>query len=185
MPALAKSWSPDEVRALQAEDSTWRRYELIDGELIMTNSPSVRHQTMVLELTFLIRGYLGMHGLGSVLNSPADIALDAYSIVQPDIFVTPAALAVKKWTDVTSLLLAVEVLSPSTARYDRVVKRRFFQSHGVPEYWVVDIDARVVERWRPIDDRPDIASESLQWQPDARIVPLTIDLVALFAAASR
>jgi Uma2 family endonuclease len=50
---------------------------------------------------------------------------------------------------VKALLLAVEVLSPSSAHFDRVRKRRFFQRVGVPEYWIVDVDARLIERWRP------------------------------------
>jgi Uma2 family endonuclease len=63
------------------------------------------------------------------------------------------------------LLLAVEVLSPSTARYDRLTKRRFYQQQGV-EYWIVDLDARIVERWLPGSDRPEILAEHLAWQHD-------------------
>ena len=74
----------------------------------------------------------------------------------------------------------MEVLSPSTARADRTVKRRLFQRTGVPEYWIVDLDARVVERWRPGDDRPEVLTDSLHWQPAAAAEPLRIDLPAFF-----
>ena len=79
------------------------------------------------------------------------------------------------------LLLAIEVLSPSTARADRTVKRLLFQRTGVPEYWIVDLDARLVERWRPGDDRPEVLAETLRWQADPTTAPLEIDLPQFFA----
>ena len=65
------------------------------------------------------------------------------------------------WTDIHALLLAVEILSPSTARADRQAKRRLHQRERVGEYWIVDLDARVVERWRPDDERPEIVTRTL------------------------
>ncbi len=50
----------------------------------------------------------------------------------------------------------------------------------VGEYWIVDLDGRVFERWRKGESRPEIVSESLGWQPRADIPSLTIDLVAYF-----
>jgi Uma2 family endonuclease len=75
----------------------------------------------------------------------------------------------------------VEVASPSTARYDRGLKRRFYQRAGVPEYWIVDLDARIVERWRPGDARPEVLDGVLSWQPGPEAPALTIDLAAFFA----
>ena len=79
----------------------------------------------------------------------------------------------------------VEVLSPSTARADRHRKRLIYQSEGVPEYWIVDSGARLVERWRPGEERPEILHDALVWQPVAGIAALTIDLPALFDDAAR
>jgi Uma2 family endonuclease len=106
-------------------------------------------------------------------------------ILQPDLFVLPASLRPQfsTWSEVTSLLLAVEILSPSTARYDRIVKRRRYQRAGTPEYWIVDPDARVIERWRPTDERPEVASEILEWRPVPDTPALLLDLPALFAEA--
>ena len=63
--------------------------------------------------------------------------------MQPDVFVVPwrEEGQPRSWQDVTPLLLAVEVLSPSTARADRHRKRLIYQSQRVPEYWIVDADA--------------------------------------------
>ena len=79
------------------------------------------------------------------------------------------------------MLLAVEVLSPSSARSDRVRKRQVYQEENVPDYWIVDADARLVERWRGDAERPELFVESLVWQPDAAHPPLVIDLVEYFA----
>ena len=84
------------------------------------------------------------------------------------------------WTEVRNLVLAIEVLSPSSARADRQVKRRKYLRHGVPEYWIVDLDARLVERWRPGDERPEILGQSLVWKPDPVAAPLEIDLSGFF-----
>lgn len=79
------------------------------------------------------------------------------------------------------LLLTVEVLSPSTRRADRVKKRSVYLLEGVPEYWIVDFDARLIERWRQRDERPEILSESVSWHPVADVAAFTLDLPRFFA----
>ncbi len=181
MPAAARHWTAEMVRALP-EDG--RRYEVIAGELFVTPAPSFDHQDAVAKVFLLLNGYLKRTGAGYAAFSPADIAFDEHTLVQPDLFVVPLmdGRRPRRWTDIARLLLAVEVLSPSTARADRTVKRQLFQRVGVPEYWIVDVEARLIERWRPGDTRPEIVSDSLEWQPDPRHAPLRIDLPGLFAA---
>jgi hypothetical protein len=72
------------------------------------------------------------------------------------------------------------VLSPGTARFDRVVKRGRYQRYGVDD-WIADLDARLVERWSPGSDRPEMVSGSIAWQPVGAPEPITIDLDGLFA----
>ena len=62
------------------------------------------------------------------------------------------------------------------------MKRRLYQREGVPEYWIVDVDARLVERWRPGDERPEILTTRLTWRPDPAAPALEIDLEPYFAA---
>lgn len=183
MPALQERyWTADDVRALPDDG---KRYECIDGELLVTPAPRGLHQLALRELFLRLQPYVVEHGLGELLWSPADIELEPKALVQPDLFVLQLKDGItrfRQWTDIRTLLLAIEVLSPSTARYDRVVKRRFFQRTGVAEYWIVDLDAQLVERWRPQDDSPEIISETLRWQPAGVPVPLEISLPAWFAA---
>lgn len=86
------------------------------------------------------------------------------------------------WREVARPILAVEILSPGTAARDRGIKRRSYQQAGVAEYWIVDLDARLVERRRPGDDRPEILSDTLTWQLSESAAPFELDLSAFFAA---
>ena len=185
MATASKVWTREEVLALQDAARPGVRYELIDGELLVSPSPTSPHQLVVAEFQFRLTVYCRQHRIGRVVASPADLMLERESIMQPDVFVVPADIPLpwKGWGDVTRLLLAVNVLSPSTARGDRTVKRSFLQRNGVPEYWIVDHHARLVERWRPEDARPEIVTGALAWQPVAAIEPLVIELPELFTEA--
>jgi Uma2 family endonuclease len=182
MPNASPVWTAAAVRALPDDG---RRYELVGGELVVTPAPAWIHQSLAKAFVVRIDRYLAVVPVGSVLFSPADIALGEDEILQPDLFVTPLDLQkpVRSWTDVTRLLLAIEIMSPSSARYDRQLKRLRYQRAGVPEYWIVDPDARLIERWRPEDTRPEVLGEKLTWQPDPAQSALEIDLAALFAEA--
>ena len=154
-----------------------KRYEVIDGELLVTPAPRAVHQRAVRELAFALHEWIRVQHIGEMLWSPADLELEPHGLVQPDIFVAPAG---KDWTDIRTLTLAVEVLSPSTERSDREKKRRLFSRVGVPEYWIVDCDRRCVERWRPGDTAPEILTTTLEWHPDGARGSFVFDLVACF-----
>jgi Uma2 family endonuclease len=157
------------------------RYEIIDGELVVNAAPRNPHQAALGELHRLIANYLHQHRVARVLFSPADIRIDSHNLVQPDLFVVERHM--RDWREITSLLLAVEVLSPTTARLDRVRKRPLYQRFNVPEYWIVDADARLIERWRPSDERPQILEKSIEWQPNSGAPSLVIDLPLMFRDA--
>jgi Uma2 family endonuclease len=178
--AAPTRWTAAMVRALPDDG---KRYEVIDGELLVTPSPVPQHQWVVTVMVETIAPYVHGYRLGLVMTSPSDIELDTHGLVQPDVFVTgPVAGHFElKWNAGAPYLLFVEVLSPGTARYDRIIKRKRFQRAGIPEYWIVDCDARTIERWRPADERPEILSETLVWQPAAAHPPLAIDVTDLFA----
>ena len=182
MPAIRRRWTAADVRALQ--ERAWPRYELIDGELLVTPAPLVAHQLVGGELFAALHQYCERIPVGVPFTSPADLELKPDSVTQPDVFVVPRDTEIAgervEWPDVKSLLLAVEVLSPSSIRTDRVTKRDFYLSAGVAEYWVVDIDARFVEVWAPAAETPRVVRELLTWAPDGA-EPLEIDLPALFA----
>jgi Uma2 family endonuclease len=186
MPHAAERWTADQVRALPDDGN---RYELVSGELVVTPAPRASHQVAVSELEAWLRRAVNSPGAPvgvarlHVLHSPADISLGEDEVLQPDLFVyaTASGRLVRDWSEIDALFLVIEVLSPSTARYDRVVKRVRYQRAGVPEYWVVDLDARIIECWRPGDERPQILAERISWQAGAAAPAAELALPLFFA----
>lgn len=178
MPALS-TWTVEMVHALPDDGN---RYELVDGELFVTPSPSFPHQHAAFFLARLLADYTDAIGVGHVMVAPTDVVYDARTMVEPDVFVVP--LVNGRWArsveEAGAPLLVAEVLSPATARRDRTVKRALYQRQGVPEYWVVDTERRVIERWRPADDGPEVLATTIEWKADAARAALVIDLRAFF-----
>jgi Uma2 family endonuclease len=187
-PATDRVWTAEEVRALPDPPfgAPYQRYEVVDGVLLVSPSPRHAHQravgALLVELTLYLRG---TPGIGEALLSPSDVELDLRSLVQPDLFVVPSveARASLDWRALGTPILAIEVLSPSTSRYDRGLKRRKYLASGVP-LWLVDIDARLVEVWLPDVATPTIVDELLHWHPDGAVDAFTLDLPAFFLAVT-
>lgn len=179
MPQPAERWTADLVRALPDDG---QRYELISGTLVVTPAPRWTHQRVVAALHLRLHEWLGAHPNLEVVFSPADISLGEDEILQPDLFVVRSRPGKpnREWSDVKELALVIEVLSPSTAHYDRHLKRRRYQRAGVPEYWIIDADARQLERWRPGDDAPEVLTDYLTWQPSAGGPVHQLDLERFF-----
>jgi Uma2 family endonuclease len=180
MPAETIRWTAESARALPDDGN---RYEVLDGELVVTPAPTLLHQRALLSLIRTLDPYVSMHRLGELLTSPADIEFSRVRLVQPDLFVAREAPGTRAstWRDIRGLVLVVEVLSPSTARADRNVKSRIYMEEDVEEYWIVDLTARVVERWRKGESRPEILRSLLEWKPSPDSPSLVIDLDDYFA----
>ena len=180
MPNTARRYTATEVLAFPPDRN---RYEVVHGELLVTPSPGQPHQIVLGELLALLREYLlPFREDAQLFFAPADIIWSEQEYVQPDLFVVPANEVTGNWRDCRTLLLAVEVVSPSSARADRVTKRRLYQQRDVATYWAVDPAAGLVEVWSPEDERPVVVTETLRWRlrPDAP--ELSIVLPELFGA---
>jgi Uma2 family endonuclease len=171
-------YTADMVRALPDDGN---RYEVVYGELLVTPAPRLWHQVLVKRLSLALELYLERQPTGELLTSPADISWGPDVLVQPDVFVVPLDEArTLTWSRIRTLLLVAEVLSPSSARGDRFIKRLRYRQAGVPVYWVVDGDDRSVEIWTPADDFPALERERLVWQPAGARQPFTLQLAELF-----
>jgi Uma2 family endonuclease len=124
-----------------------KRYEILDGELFVTASPSRNHQRVVLTLAMSLEMHVRSHNLGEVDIAPFDTILSDPNVVQPDIIF----VAIDRMSSFSNRgfegapTLVIEVLSPSTARIDRNTKLQIYARHGVPYYWIVDPDARAID----------------------------------------
>ena len=182
MPDTARRYTVEEVLEFPNDGN---RYELVHGELLVSPVPRVWHQVVAGRLHVRLSLNLDGHkNLALVLFSPADFTWGTEDdLAQPDVFVVPVRETSEEWSTIRTLLLAIEVLSPSTARHDRITKRRLYQEHGVLTYWVVDPDARLVEVWHPGDQRPEIVTERIAWTVGPDAPEMGIELEELFAGA--
>ena len=186
MPAphsVRRRWTLAEVRALiDANPLATPRYELVDGELLVTPSPVGPHGFAVHELSRRLGNWLLEQPVGDVLESPFDVELEPETLVQPDVFVVPPdeAKRLRHEMPARKLTLVIEVLSPSSARFDRGKKRTLYQRH-VPEYWIVDLEARLFERWRPGAPHPEILHDTIDWRPQGSSAAFELSLPECFA----
>lgn len=125
------------------------RYEVIDGELVMTPSPRLSHQRIVLALGHALDEFALATNLGEVAIAPFDVVLRAERpavVVQPDVlFVSKERASIVSESSIQGPPdIAVEVLSPSSIRLDSIAKRRLYARYAVPEYWIVSIDAEQI-----------------------------------------
>lgn len=117
-----------------------KRYEVIEGELVMVAAPNTIHQMVSANLEYEMRMFVKKHKSGILLDAPTDVYLDENNVVQPDILF----ISEKNKSKVTEKNisgapdLAVEILSPSTAYHDLVAKKDVYEQFGVKEYWIVD-----------------------------------------------
>lgn len=128
------------------------RYELIEGEIIVSRSPSLSHQRVIANLVTLINIYLAQNPIGEVLPTPG-VIFDEYNSVIPDIvFITQQQVnnIGAREHIYEAPALAVEVVSPGkqNALRDREMKRQVYGKHGVREYWIADPEARTLEIYR-------------------------------------
>jgi Uma2 family endonuclease len=126
------------------------RHELVDGEHYVTAAPTQRHQEVLGNLFWVIKGFVRAQRLGKVFVAPFDVFLSDFDVLEPDLlFVGRARLAQLEERFVRGAPdLAVEVLSPSTRGRDLTIKRRVYRQFGVGEYWIVDPAQETIEIFR-------------------------------------
>jgi Uma2 family endonuclease len=184
MPAARTDWT---VEMLDELPDDGQRYEIIDGVLFVTPAPSDVHQYIVGELYARLLAYFRDSGVGYPVISPADVRREdrRRNRVQPDIFVVRVTNGKRPVYpfELTDLLLAIEVESPSNPRYEYQTKRVLYLQSGVPEYWVVSAQARTVSRWRGDDEPGEILSERLVWEPRGMALPFVLGLAPFFVEA--
>lgn len=127
-----------------------RRHEFIDGEHFMTPAPSTRHQRISRNLVSFLDVHLRRTKEGQVFHAPTDVVLSEQDVVEPDLLVVSAAR--------TSIItekniqgapdLVVEIISETSRKTDKTIKRKLYEGHGVREYWIVDPELETVEVYR-------------------------------------
>jgi len=126
---------PFTVDDLERMPDDGRRYELLDGVLLVSPAPGTRHQTVVLELAVLLRN--GCPPDMRVMIAPYAVRTSGDNELQPDVLVARDEDLTERLLPAAPLFVA-EVLSPSTTLIDMNSKKAAYERMGVPSYWVID-----------------------------------------------
>lgn len=138
----------DQLEALPDDNN---RYELIDGELLVSKAPGIPHQRPLGRLFYWLSAYLVHNTIGEVIFGPG-IVFDDYNGVIPDMVFVSAErediITERGLIDAPDLI--IEVVSPGekNSERDRQLKRQLYSRRGVREYWVVDPQLRTIEIYR-------------------------------------
>jgi len=149
--SLVKEAKPEyDKRYTYADYVTWdddTRWELIDGIPYMMSAPNRQHQELSRNLCMQLATFLKGKTC-KVYYAPFDVRLNADSkddtVVQPDLLVVCDHSKLDKAGCVGAPDMVVEILSPSTSRYDRTLKFKTYLKSGVREYWVIDPDSKTL-----------------------------------------
>jgi len=158
------------------------RYELVDGVLVVSPSPSRRHQRAVYRLWQQLNNACPPEL--EVLGAPFDVVLADDTVLIPDVLVARRADLTERDLPAAPVL-AVEVLSPSTRRFDLMLKRSRFESAGAASYWVVDPDQPSLVAWELRAGAYAEVAEVAGDEPFAALRPFPVTVVPSELVADR
>lgn len=181
---MVSALRPQTWEDLWAIPEDGNRYELMDGEIVVSPPPRRKHQEVAGVFYVFLHDHVEAENLGTVYFAPADVRTSPHDTVQPDLFfIRRERLHIYRPDGVMEEPpdLVVEILSPSTRARDLVRKAAWYARAGVPEYWTVDPDTpelriRVLRngRYDEVEPRDGILHSTV-------LPKLTIDVAALFA----
>jgi Uma2 family endonuclease len=160
-----------------------KRYELVDGDLLVNPAPNPLHQRISHQLLKQLDAYFEQRKLGEVFYSPIDVILTPHDVFEPDLVVVAEVGHITQRGIERPPLLAVEIFSPSTRRVDRGLKFRRYAELGIPHYWLVDPDRQHLAYFKLVSGEYRLVIEA---EGDAKLDHpdwngLVIDLAALWA----
>jgi Uma2 family endonuclease len=134
-----------EMYAALPEDG--HRYEVVQGVLMMSPALEMAHQGVVGLIYTYLSSQIFSTSRGLVSTGPADVVLAPKQVVQPDVLVLLASHLdrLQEKCILGPPDLVVEVISPGSITYDRVVKHKLYEEAGVPEYWLVNLQEQSIE----------------------------------------
>jgi len=168
---VAGEWT---VADLEALPDNGLRYELLDGTLLVTPSPTPRHQGAIVELTVLLRSACPPDH--RVFVAPLDWQPDGRTSLEPDLLVVRRdRIGEKNITDAPTLV--IEVLSPGTARIDRMIKFSRYAEGGIPHYWTVDPRVPSVQVFDLVDGAYVLVAEGTGSAPVSVTEPVAVTVI--------
>ena len=184
MSTATRIWTYADLDKLP-ESTNGDRYEIIEGELVVTPAPIPLHEDLTTELFHRFDAVVRPRRQGRIYTAPVDVLLDDKVNLIPDlIFVSRERRHIVGPKAITGAPdIVVEILSPSTRHRDLGVKLRLYAQYGVREYWLVDPEARTVIVYALEDGRFRLLPNEGGIARSLVLPELAIDVAELFAAA--
>lgn len=137
-----------------------KRYEVLEGELIMTPAPLYIHQKIQSKLGFILQNYVNEKNIGEILFSPLDVVLSKTNVLQPDIIYisNDNRKIIQKRGLFGPPDMVVEIISPSTTHRDLQVKKTIYEKFNINEFWVAYPDEKILENYIIKDMRYELFS---------------------------
>jgi Uma2 family endonuclease len=185
--SAVRGWTYEEFARLPDDGN---RYEVIAGDLYVTPSPGDLHQRVVYRLAGEFELFCNRYGVGVMYGAPFDVIFAEGDYVQPDLlFVRRERVddVIKSHGVIGAPDLVIEVLSESTERRDRGIKRERYAAHGVAEYWIIDTVAKHIEVYRLTRGdlrRVAVEDDVLRFRPTPGGPELVIDVPHLLRPAN-
>ena len=130
-----RTWTYDDYLKLNDD----KRYEIIKGRLVEMAGASFEHQDVLTIILMKMREFCDRNNLGKVIPSPFDVVLNDENVVQPDIvFISNEKLHLIKNSLFGVPDLVVEVVSDSSEKKDKIIKKKLYEKFRVKEYWIVE-----------------------------------------------
>jgi len=136
-------------------------FELLNGQIYFIASPKPSHQRISLRLSYFLAACVIPNNLGEIFTAPMDVVFTEYDTFQPDLlFITKEILNIIGENKIEgSPDLVVEILSPSNDANEMSYKRHIYESKGVKEYWLINVEKQMLTLYKQIDNE-------LRWQKD-------------------
>lgn len=125
------------------------RYEILEGELAVTPAPNLNHQDISRNLEFILFSHIKKKSLGKIYDAPVDVILSDNNIVQPDIvFISNESTHMLTKRGVEGAPdLVIEISSPTTQKYDKIIKFQIYARFSVKYYWIIEPEKKVIEEY--------------------------------------
>ncbi len=149
MLVATKGLTYQEFKQMEFDDNDTSWYELINGELVRKQSPTIGHQNVADNILIAMKTYARKKQLGKAFSAPLDTVLDDGNAYHPDVLFVSIdryhILDEKEEVVIGAPDIVVEILSKGTAIYDRGDKKDIYEKYGVREYWLVNPKSKTVE----------------------------------------
>src|SRR5699024_3456521 len=132
-----------------------KRYEIIEGRLLMTPAPHTIHQRILGKLYKSISNYTEEQNIGEIFIAPVDVILSMTNVVQPDLMFIAKERShiITEKNVVAAPDLVAEITSESTKVRDQTTKKALYEKYGVKEYWIIYPDDEKVEQFILQDEK--------------------------------